>query len=258
MGQMEFLQYNINNLSRSGEKDVTLVEHQEPIPLREFYLIVEGENTERFYINYLKEKNKLPFEIKTFEKDADEEKANKWKIIDGIKCLCGGNYLQKIDTIEKINKGIASVPGMRPNIICIFDLDICFKKDGETKHQQYKDLLKKYKAYDNIIFCASMPSIEYWFLLHYEGVDVNKFYKTCTSVIKADSELSKIKKAKTFWNTEYSKNWVKDVLCEDSNLNRAITRAKMKANKEERLEKVSNPKDCNISYSDMYKLFEIK
>jgi len=32
----------------------------------------------------------------------------------------------------------------------------------------------------------------------------------------------------------------------------------MKANKEERLDKVSNPKDCNISYSDMYKLFEIK
>ena len=154
MGQMDFFQSNINNSSRSGQKDVTLVEHDTSIPLREFYLIVEGENTERYYIKYLKEKGKLPFDIKEFEKNEDDEKENKWKIIDGIKCLCGGDYWNKMKTVEQIYKGITSIPGMRPNIICIFDLDKCIdtKEDAADFFQTYKNDLLPLCKNDHIFF----------------------------------------------------------------------------------------------------------
>ncbi|MBQ5453186.1 MAG: RloB domain-containing protein, partial [Bacteroidales bacterium] len=143
---------------------------------------------------------------------------------------------------------------------CIFDLDKCL--ETEDFFQAYKNVLLPLSKNEYIIFCASMPSIEYWFLTHYAEIDNDKFYKTASSVIKVlekfDSELSKIKKAKTFWSTDYSKNWVKDILCEDEHLNRAISHAKAKSNHPKRLDIVSDRKDCDVSYSDMYKLFEIR
>ena len=115
-------------------------------------------------------------------------------------------------TVEQIYKGITSIPGMRPNIICIFDLDKCIdtKEDAAYFFQTYKNDLLPLCKNDHIFFCVSMPSIEYWFLTHYDKIDKDKFYKTSGSVIKVlekfDSELSKIKKAKTFWKMQHSKD----------------------------------------------------
>ena len=233
---------------------------------KEYYVIVEGENTERFYMRMLEKTGKLKYKIRDFEKDVNNR--DKFGIvIEGIKCLCGGdNYFKKMNKIEKLGKGIESVPGQKPKFICIFDLDVCIVDDkgGLKKYQEYTKLLKTFEQYiknKDIILCASMPSIEYWFLSHYEEMDDDKFYDTSDSVIDdlklIDAKL-KIKNAKRFWNTLYSKDWVNNVLCDDTNFNRAISRAKAKANHSKRLDKVDDRMKCDVSYSDMYKLFEIK
>ena len=256
--------YNLNRTERTEVPEVGSGTTRQ-MRDKEYYLIVEGENTERFYMRILEVMGKLKYKIKDFEKKVNER--DKYGIvIDGIKCLCGGsNYFKKMNKIEKLGKGVESVPGQKPKFICIFDLDVCIvdDKDGLKKYQEYIKLLKTYEQFikvKDIILCASMPSIEYWFLSHYEEMDDNKFYDTADSVIEdlklIDAKV-KIKNAKKFWDTEYSKDWVK-FLCEDSNLNRAISRAEAKYDDSNRLDKVSDRGKCNVSYSDMYKLFEIK
>ncbi len=218
-----------------------------------WYFIVEG-YTELFYIQCLKNNtNTIKFNINKYGGNVKEG----WEIRDGIICMCGNGF--DVNVFTDLEKGMPDITGARRNVICVFDLDVCW--DKKTILKKYKKILED-KVNKGYIFCTSMPSIEYWFLSHYEEMDDNHFYKTSGSVQKALKRIDNIRdlsnsKSNAFWNSDKGKEWVK-FLCEDSNLNRAITRAKMKANKEERLDKVSNPKDCNISYSDMYKLFEIE
>ncbi len=64
-------------------------------------------------------------------------------------------------------------------------------------------------------------------------------------------------KRSTFFKTRHWRK-LRDYLCNDENLNRAISRAKGKANHPHRLDRVDDRMKCDVSYSDMYKLFEIK
>ncbi len=40
----------------------------------------------------------------------------------------------------------------------------------------------KYASNPQVLLCDSLPSIEYWFLLHYE--DTNRFFKDSNAVVK--------------------------------------------------------------------------
>ena len=103
-------------------------------------------------------------------------------------------------------------------IFYITDLDIIINQNKQSKFQNF---IRKYKNNQNVLILGSMPSIEYWFILH--------FYKTTKrfrNSSEAEKELSKKIK-------DYSKQkgflenpkWV-EALCEDNNLNNAIKRAK--------------------------------
>jgi len=57
--------------------------------------------------------------------------------------------------------------------ICVFDTDVTQRVEAEKK--KLNRLVKKYIRKENVIFCDSLPSIEYWFLIHYKNT--NKYFK---------------------------------------------------------------------------------
>lgn len=244
---------NNQNPSRIGDNNtMEFGEGSREFRILSFYIIVEGE-TEWHYIQCLKSFGRLKFDMIGYSGKVKKG----WEIKQGIICMCGNDFAFK--NFSLLEKNMEFIPGARPKIICIFDLDVCMTK---PLFKKYKELLDNINRIYDCEFCTSMPSIEYWFLSHYENMDKDHFYKSSGSVREVLKEIGKPRdlsksKSNEFWNSGDGKEWVA-FLCEDSNLNRAISRAKAKSNHPNRLDKVSDRKKCDVSYSDMYKLFEIK
>lgn len=141
---------------------------------------------------------------------------------------------EDITTIEKRVESVLKEEGIA---VCVFDADVtAWNETFKSKLDKFK---KKYEKKQNVIICDSMPSIEYWFLIHY--LDTNKHYPTSSSVIK-----DLIKHIPNFSKNEsFLENcsWVKDMVCEGK-INLACKRAKLYENKEG-------------SYSKIYKAIEL-
>jgi hypothetical protein len=103
-------------------------------------------------------------------------------------------------------------------VICVFDLDVSMRNDSERK--KLEQLQNKYRKNKNLLFCSSLPSIEYWFLLHYENTNRHfndaKFAETALKKYINDYE-----KTAQFLEKE---KWVSD-LCANDKLQQAIKRA---------------------------------
>ncbi len=69
--------------------------------------------------------------------------------------------------------------------ICVFDLDVT-RSDRKQK-EAFFTLKNRQKTQSNIGLCYSMPSIEYWFLLHFK--DTNKYFENATNLLH---ELQKV------------------------------------------------------------------
>lgn len=271
MGARVLNEINKNNLSRNGERDTNVVRGNRPIPSPKYYVMVEGP-TEAYYLLFLKEHSILKFAIECFG-DGTSHK-NGIVPIDGILCMNGGNYyddmgneLNKLttsnlvtNTLNKVAENIERIPSMRPNIVCVFDLDKCIHKHKDSGAKVYFSFYKKllqFSKINGVVLCSNMPSIEYWFLLHFDDFDVH-FYNFPDEKEKFNNDIKKFipeyKKGKEFWNNNTNQFWIRD------GLNKAIQRSKSEeiVNHPNRLDKVKKYTDCNISYSDMYKLFEIQ
>lgn len=64
--------------------------------------------------------------------------------------------------------------------ICVFDTDV--STWNEVEHKKLDALRKKYKDNPSVLLCDSMPSIEFWFLLHYKNT--TRHFGTSKAVIK--------------------------------------------------------------------------
>ena len=64
--------------------------------------------------------------------------------------------------------------------ICVFDADV--STWNEVEHKKLDTLRKKYKDNPSVLLCDSMPSIEFWFLLHYKNT--TRQFGTSKAVIK--------------------------------------------------------------------------
>lgn len=64
--------------------------------------------------------------------------------------------------------------------ICVFDADV--STWNEVEHKKLDTLRKKYKDNPSVLLCDSMPSIEFWFLLHYKNTA--RHFGTSKAVIK--------------------------------------------------------------------------
>jgi len=121
--------------------------------------------------------------------------------------------------------------------ICVFDNDVSERLEAEKK--KLNTLLKKYSRRKNVIFCNSLPSVEYWFLLHYENT--NKYFNSSRSVERElRKHLPHYEKSTLFLEKV---KWVMD-LCADNKLKTANKRAKDFG--------IDSP-----SYSNIYKAFDI-
>lgn len=122
---------------------------------------------------------------------------------------------ENITTLEKRINQVLSDEGIA---VVIFDADVSTWNDAEKT--RLIALKKKCEKSKRIILCDSLPSIEYWFLLHY--FNTNRFFGTSKAVI---DEL--VKYVERFEKTDVflrNPKWVEE-LCNNGKLEYAYERA---------------------------------
>lgn len=158
-----------------------------------------------------------------------------------IRTLFGYRYTIKpyyfgITSLKDMDRKIAEVLAGGGIAVCVFDTDVSQRVEAE-KHKLIR-LFNKYKKKQNVIFCDSLPAIEYWFLLHYQNT--NKYFYDANVLTKElTAFLKDYDKSESFLEKE---KWVAD-LCADNKLECAMDRAR-------------NFPESGASYSNIYKAFD--
>ena len=122
------------------------------------------------------------------------------------------------ETVFTLEKKLTEVLKNGGRAIIVFDADVSTWNKAEKERLEI--MKSKYAKNNRVLLCDSMPSIEYWFLLHY--VNTNRHFSTSKAVI---TEL--VKRIKEFDKTEtFLKNqkWVDDMSA-DGRLESAAQRA---------------------------------
>ena len=140
------------------------------------------------------------------------------------------------ESIYKLVKKIDKVISDGGVAVCVFDADIA--RNNDVERVKLERFCKKYSKKKNVILCDSLPSIEYWFLLHF--CKTNKYYKDSDSVQRTLRKfIPSYEKKEVFFKTV---KWVDD-MCSDGKMEKAIANAKQFGTK-------------GLSYSNVYKAFE--
>ncbi len=153
------------------------------------------------------------------------------KHLKNYKCVVKPRFFGKTD-IAKIAKQVQNLLLGDITVICVFDADVSQRNKVENiKFQQFK---KKYAKNKNVIICDSLPSIEFWFLLHFN--QTNKSFSNSKAV---ESELKK-------HINKYSKN--KTFLAKSGWVNHLINQLDNAVSNAQRLDI-----EEGASYSNIYK-----
>lgn len=221
-------------------KSLTIVSRQdkgtrEMAPLAPF-IISGGKNTERYYFQHISSLYaQYPFEVRPrfFGKESNYTKEFPLRI-----------------------KEILNDPDAK--IFCVFDWDtIRGNKENLKRHKDFEKEIKSYLDNGQVILCPSMPSFEYWFLLHFKNT--TQLIATCNEVTNKlkpymksyfspkDVNLFDALKSEKYLEKP---DWVKN-LCSDGKLDTAIKRA------EDNIKAAEEAGDLeNQSYSYVYKVFK--
>jgi len=156
------------------------------------YIIGEGK-TEKFYFEHLKK----IFNYQYFVKPRFFGKG------------CADNFKKIISNL--LRGGI--------QIICVFDADQSKRVPAENKKLQ--QLINKYHKNKNVLFCDSMPSIEYWFLLHFEDICPDFGSSGALNMLK--KYIPRYEKTESFLNHE---KWIRDMSLKNGSISNAETRAR--------------------------------
>lgn len=123
------------------------------------------------------------------------------------------------ENIHELDKKIAQVIQEGATAICVFDADTT--EFSETEAKKAQNLKKKYANKKNVLLCDSLPSLEYWFLIHYE--DTNKhFANSHAAELALRSHIPSYEKKEAFLKNN---RWVADMIS-DGKMDNAIARAK--------------------------------
>lgn len=140
------------------------------------------------------------------------------------------------ESIYAIEKIIEKVLEEDRFAICVFDKDALANNQAEKR--KFDQLVQKYNNNESVLICESMPSTEFWFLLHY--VNTNRAFRNSKAVERElRKHLNHYKKEKHFLEKD---SWV-GKLCEEEKLQTAIERA-------------TDFGKRGASYSTIYKVFE--
>lgn len=158
-----------------------------------------------------------------------------------LKRLRGYNYVCKPrnfteQTFDEMQKQIDRVLADNGIAVCVFDADVTRTRPAEKI--KYDDMCRKYANNPSVILCDSMPSMEFWFLLHF--LNTNRYFATSDDVITMLRRfIPDFSKHQSFLSKE---TWVESLIC-DNHLETAIDNANTLGIHGE-------------SYSNMPKLFE--
>lgn len=123
------------------------------------------------------------------------------------------------ENIHELDKKIAQVIGEGAVAVCVFDADTA--EFSETEARKVEALKKKYASKKNVVLCDSLPSIEYWFLIHYE--DTNRHFANSHAVeVTLRSYINDYEKKEVFLKNP---KWVANMISEGK-MDNAIARAK--------------------------------
>ena len=119
------------------------------------------------------------------------------------------------DNAYDMSKLVSDILEGGATAICLYDKDVT--QWNEEQKQQISAFERQYRDNTNVILCGSMPSIEYWFLMHFK--DTTKHYQTSKDVIKdLVKYLPGYEKTTAYLKKD---NWVKQML-EDKHFSQAI------------------------------------
>ena len=140
------------------------------------------------------------------------------------------------ESMQNIQNRISECLDSGVDVICIFDEDVRQWNDSERKRMD--EIHRKYDNNDKVTLACSMPSIEYWLLLHFENT--NRYFGSSAKVIDAlRKHLIGFDKIERYLKQD---KWV-NTLIADNKQETAYTRAKALGHSGE-------------SYSDIWKAID--
>lgn len=103
-----------------------------------------------------------------------------------LKRLNGYNYVckprnfadQNIGDIQRQVERVLADDGIA---VCVFDVDVT--RIHQADNAKFDAMRQRYVNNPSVIICESMPSIEFWFLLHY--LNTNRYFATSDDVVAA-------------------------------------------------------------------------
>lgn len=101
------------------------------------------------------------------------------KYLKKYKCVVKPRFFGKAD-ITQIDKTVEKLLLGGVNVICVFDADV--SERNATEKEKLKQFRQKYQENSDVLICDSLPSIEFWFLLHY--IKTNKHFSNSKAVMK--------------------------------------------------------------------------
>ena len=139
-------------------------------------------------------------------------------------------------SIEEIQKQVERVLADRGVAVCVFDADVA--RDKLTEKAKLDAMRKKYANCEDVLICDSMPSIEFWFLIHF--MNTNKYFASSRDVVQVLRRyISDFDKHESFLSKE---KWVIELLA-NNRLETAMQRTETFSTDGE-------------SYSNIYKAFK--
>lgn len=159
-----------------------------------------------------------------------------------LKQLNGYNYICKPrnfaqQNIEDIQRQVERVLADDGVAVCVFDADVT--RIHQADKVKFDAMLRRYADNPSVIICESMPSIEFWFLLHY--LNTNRYFATSEDVMTVLRRfIPNFSKTQTFLSKA---QWVVTLLT-DNKLANAIKNATVIGEEGE-------------SYSNLHKLFRL-
>lgn len=159
-----------------------------------------------------------------------------------LKRLRGYNYVCKPrnfteQTFDEMQKQIDRVLADNGIAVCVFDADVTRTRPAEKI--KYDDMRRKYAKNPSVILCDSMPSIEFWFLLHY--LNTNRYFATSDDVITVLRRfITDFSKHQSFLSKD---TWVSELI-KGNRLNTAVANSILIGSFGE-------------SYTNIYKLFNL-
>lgn len=115
------------------------------------FLISGGTNTERYYFTHINDKTDYKFNIRPryFGNESNYTEL----------------FAKRIREVLSVNDDV--------KIFCVFDWDTIYGNEKKLKkHMDFEEQFRTEISNGTVTICPSMPSIEYWFLLHF--VDYTK------------------------------------------------------------------------------------